>query len=377
MFHQLQFRRIAVFCIHLIYKENYDDFMTYYMNPIEQLLKKNTLHQDGKATVSQCIENLHTLFYAFRFEIWSLNPKLMTPFASTIYNIYTVTACGVYYLKSKLEDLVFLILLHFSNSKDHLKLIVFSQYQIDVEYEDSGNNLRITYVEREHQLHLESQVDLVLDLMDKRKDSKLMKQMFITLLDMFSDVLSNEYSVMEKLFIVKAIHHLIEIDDVQKSLSTDPEIVLNMISSLLKSIGEDDIIDTQILSLALMVLGCILESINKTNIEQLDSLVGHLSNISESLEDIVFKNMVMEILQKIKQILNSSSKPSNVNKRSIDDVLFDMRDPLLPCRSHALIELKKMIESGDKTVLAKKPAILIMIQVLYCSIINWCDTMCW
>lgn len=346
-----------------MYKEDYNEFLTYYMNPIEQSLKKNTLHQDGNGTISQCIENLHTLFYAFRNEIWSLNPKLMTPFTSIIYNVYTATACGVYYLKSKLEDLVFLILSHFSNSKDHLKLIVFSQYQINIEYDDNGDNLRINYVEREHQLHLESQVDLILDLIDKRKDVKLMKIMFITLLDMFIDVSSNEYSVMEKLFIVKAIHHLIEIEDVQKSLSTDPEIVLNLISSILKSISEDDIIDTQVLSIALMVLGCVLESINKTNIVQLDSLVGYLSNISETLEDTVFKNMVLEILQKIKQIQNSGSKSPKVKTRTIDDVLFDMRDPLMPCRSHALIELKKMIESGDKTVFAKKSAILIMIQV--------------
>lgn len=44
-------------------------------------------------------------------------------------------------------------------------------------------------------------------------------------------------------------------------------------------------------------------------------------------------------------------------------MLFDTRDPLLPCRSHALIELKKMIESGDKIVSTKKTEILIVIQV--------------
>lgn len=354
-FHQLQFRSIAVFCIHLMSKENYNDFLAFYISPIEQLMIISKIQN-----VSRCIEDLHSLFYLFRNEIWSLNPKLLTHVAAIIYNVYTATANGVYYLKSKLEDLVFLILMYFSSSKDHLKLIIFSPYQISIKYDDDGGNIQIKYAEKEHQLNLESQVDLILNLIDKRADSKLMKTIFITLLDMYTDVSSKEYSIMEKLFIVKAIHHLIEKDDVQKSISTDPEIVLDFIKSILKVISENNVIDIEVLSIALMVLGCVLENANKNS--QFDCLINYLTKISEKVKDVTFKDLILETQEKIKQTHNISSKIPAAVQRTIDDVLFDTRDPLLPCRSHALIELKKMIESGDKMVSAKKTEILIVIQ---------------
>ncbi|XP_060856530.1 uncharacterized protein LOC132934258 isoform X2 [Metopolophium dirhodum] len=359
-FHQLQFRSIAVFCIHLMSIENYNDFLALYISPIEQLMKINKIQNDESIIFSRCVEDLHSLFYLFRNEIWSLNPKLLTYVAATIYNVYTAVANGVYYLKSKLEDLVFLIFINFSDCKDHLKLIIFSQYQISVRYDDDSGNIQIKYVEKEHQLNLENQVDLILDLIDKRADSKLMKTMFITFLDMYTDVSSNDYSIMEKLFIVKAIHHLIEKDDVQKSISTDPEIVLNFIKSILKVISENNVIDVEVLSIALMVLGCVLENTNK--ICQFDCIIDYLTKILEIVKDAIFKDLILETLEKIKQIHKISSKQPAGIQRTIDDVLFDTRDPLLPCRSHALMELKKLIESGDKMVLVKKTAILIVIQ---------------
>lgn len=361
---QYEFRSVGVFCINLMFKENYSDFLTYYINPVDQVLNRYKHLKDDNTSVSQCIEDYHTLFYLFRNEIWCLKPKLLTHSAAAIYNIYTVTACGTYYLKTKLEDLIFLILIQFSNSKDHLKLIVFSPYQIDVEYDDNGGNIKINkYIRRDHQLHLESQVDLVLDLLDKRADSNLMKTMFITLLDMYIDVLSDEYSIMEKLFIIKAIHHLIEKDGVQKSISRCPEAVFNLLKSILKKISEDNIVNVQVLSITLLIFGCLLENLNKKYINQLNCFLDYLPKIAEMIEDPVFKDMVIEMQQKIKQTQNDCYKQPNRDQRTIDDVLFDTRDPLLPCRSHALIELKKMIESGDKTVLAKKSAILIVLQV--------------
>ncbi|XP_060846775.1 uncharacterized protein LOC132926437 [Rhopalosiphum padi] len=354
-FHQLQFRSIAVFCIHLMSKENYNDFLAFYISPIEQLMKISKIQN-----VSRCIEDLHSLFYLFRNEIWSLNPKLLTHVATTIYNVYTATANGVYYLKSKLEDLVFLILIYFSSCKDHLKLIVFSPYQISVEYDDDGGNIQIKYVEKEHQLSLETQVDLILNLIDNRADSKLMKTIFITLLDMYTDVPSKEYSIMETLFIVKAIHYLIRKDDVQKSISTNPEIGLNLIKSILKAISENNVINVQVLSTALMVLTYLLENANR--ICEFNCFMDSLTKISENVEEGMLKDLILKTQEKIKQINNICTKKPSAVQRTIDDVLFDTRDPLLPCRSHALIELKKMIDSGDKMVPAKKTAILIVIQ---------------
>jgi hypothetical protein len=337
-------------------KENYNDFLAFYISPIEQSMKISKIQN-----VSRCIEDLHSLFYLFRNEIWSLNPKLLTHVATTIYNVYTATANGVYYLKSKLEDLVFLILIYFSNCKDHLKLIIFSPYQIFVEYDDGGNIQLIKYVEKEHQLNLETQVDLILNLIDNRADSKLMKTIFITLLDMYADVPSKEHSIMETLFIVKAIRHLIQKDDVLKSISTNPEISLNLVESILKGISVNNVINVPVLSTLLMVLRYVLE--NTIRIYEFDSIMDSLTKISENVGEGMLKDLILETQEKIKQINNICTKPPSAVQRTIDDVLFDTRDPLLPCRSHALIELKKMIDSGDKMVPAKKTAILIVIQV--------------
>ncbi|VVC25878.1 Armadillo-type fold,RNA polymerase II assembly factor Rtp1, C-terminal,Armadillo-like helical [Cinara cedri] len=358
--YRFEFKSIAVFCIHLISIENYNDFLTYYINPVNDLMKRSKLVKEENTSVSQCIEDLHTLFYLFRNEMWCLDPKLLTHIAVTIYNIYMATLHSLYYLKSKLEDLIFLILVHFSNCKDHLKLIVFSQYQIDIEYD--GENIKIKYIERENQLHLESEINLILDLINKRQDKKLMKTLFLTFLDMYTCITSNEYTIMEKLFIVKGIHHLIENDDVQNSISTETKVVLNLVKSILKENSKEKIIDIQIFSIVLVVLGCVLENIDEQYISELDCLVDYLQKIGEVVEDHTFKTMVFDMQKKIKQVQNNCPKNRIENQRTIDDVLIDARDPLLPCRSHALIELKKMINSGNKTVLTKKSEILIIIQ---------------
>lgn len=358
--HQIECQSIAVYCMYLMSMENYTDFLKFYINPIEQSI--HLCKYKSNKNVSQSIEDLHTIFYLFRNKIWSLNPKLLTRVATVIYVIYISTASSIYYLKSKLEDLVYLILIHFSNSKDHLKQIVFAQYQINIEYNDDNAEIQLKYSGRTHQLDLEDQVDLVLNLIDKRTNLELMKTMFITLLDMYTDISLNEYSVMEKLFIVKAIQHLIEKNDVQKSI--DPEIVLNLIESILKQSSKQVNIDIQILSVALMVLGCVLENINEKCNNNLNCLMNYLTKIFEMVEDEIFRELLLEMQQKIKQIQNTSSKKPIGDQCTIDDILFETRDPLLPLKVHALTKLKKKIESGDKMVLAKKSAILIVIQVI-------------
>ncbi|XP_025191179.1 uncharacterized protein LOC112591556 [Melanaphis sacchari] len=355
-FNQRQVHSVAIFCIHLMSETNYYDFLAFYIYPVEEELMKISKIKN----VSRCIEDFHSLFYLFKDEFWSLNPMLMTRVAPIIYNLYTATANGVYYLKSKLEDLVFLILNYSSKSKDHLKLVIFSHYQISVKYDDDGGNIQIKCVEKKHKLYLESQVDLILNLIDKRANSELMKNMFLILIDMYTDVSSMEYSVMEKLFIVKAIHHLIEKDDVQKLISSDPEIVLEFIKSILKAVSENNVIDDQVLSIALMLLGCVIENAN-TNCK-FGRITDYLTTISRNVQNAIFKDLILEILEKIKQVHNNCKSKQLGFLRTIDDVLFDARDEVLPYRAHALIELKGMIESGDKMIPAKKTAILITIQ---------------
>lgn len=346
-----------------MFSENYNDFLEYYLSPIERLIKRSRLQTtETFAELSTCIEDLYTLFYQFRDAVWSLNPKLLMNVASTIYNLYTATASGVYHLKSKLEDLVFLILTNFSDSKDHLKLIIFSRYQIDAFYGDDGN-INIKCTQNENQLNLESQVEVVINLIDRRFVSKSMKCMFITLLDMYVDIVSEEYTIMEKLFIIRAIVHLIEQYEVQNLISKDPGNVLNLIKSLLQNIHEDNTVDFEFLSVIVMVLGCVLENIDQTFINQLDFFSDYLPKLSENIDDTVLKEMLLEICQKIKKVKNSCIKEPISDERTIDDVLNDTRDPLLPCRAHALMELKKLIESGDESVLAKRSIILIVIQV--------------
>lgn len=336
------------------------------MNPIFNQLKIRVERKENEnVSVSQCIEDLHVMFYLFKNEIWSINPKSLIQISATIYNLYTATVSGIYYLKSKLEDLMYLVLTSFSNCKDHLKFIIFSQTQIHVKYEDDGKNLQLGFINREHQLHLETQCDLILNLLNKRENWTLMKTLFITLLDMYIDMsLSNEYSLMEKVFIVKAIKNLIVKEELHKAIINDGEKVLKLIGSILKEIAEgSNTFDVQTLSIALMILGCVLEAEDNRYVNQLEDFRGYLSKIVQTLKDDEFKDLVLEMQNKIGHVLNTGPRNPVGHQRTIDDVLLDTRDPLLPVRSHALIELKKMIESGDKTVLVKHSAILVVIQV--------------
>lgn len=361
-FHQYEFCSVAVFCIHLMYTENFDDFLTYYIKPNEDIIKK--IKTNKLISISQYIEDFHTIFYLFRNEIWALDPKLLTNVVTIIYKLYITTSCSVYYLKSKLEDLVYLILIHFSSCKDHLKRIIFSQNEINVKYNDNLGDIEIELINDNDQLDLIYQVDLVMELIDKRKDLKLIKTIFITLLEIHINISSNEYSIVEKLFIVKSILYLIQKDFVQKSISTEPDILLNLINSILKKFSIEKNIDFQILSTTLMVLECIIQNNDKTVSHfQYNNFIEYLTIISKLLENNLLKDMVLKIINNIEQINNSSIKSPISNIRTLDDVLLECRDPLLPCRSHALIELKKIIESKDQSVIIKKSAILIVIQV--------------
>ncbi|XP_050438421.1 transport and Golgi organization protein 6 homolog isoform X2 [Adelges cooleyi] len=357
--HEKYFQSIAVYCMHLMYEEDCNEFFTHYMNPmVDQLKNKNKINVENHS-VSQCISDLHISFFKFKDKMWSLSPKLLTTVAGTIYNIYITTATSVYYQKSLLEDLVYFILVHFSDNRDVLKLIIFSQYRISVIYNDCDGDIAVKHEIREHQLYLENEIDMVLNLMERKNDLALMKTMFTTFLDMYADSMSNEYSVMERLVIVKSIQYLIEKDEVQQSISKDPSMVLNLIQSLLKNCSEEETFDVQVLSITLMILGSILEKNNKQIIGSLSGYTEYLVKIANVMEDGILKDMVLETKQKIQ---NNYSKKSENEKRSIDDILFNTRDPLLPCRAHALIELKKLVESRDKDVLAKKSTILVVVQ---------------
>lgn len=354
-------------------EENYNDFLAFYIHPIDVAINQSKLHNNQVVIVSQCIEDLHTLFYLFKDTIWRISPKLLRYSATIIYNIYMATVNSIYYLRSQLEDLVFMILLKFSNCKDHLKLIIFSPYQMDVLYDDYGN-IQIKYVEKEHQLSLEYQADLVIKLMKKRPNRKLMEKLFITVLNMYADTLVNEYTLLEKLFIVKCIYYLIEQNDAQKSLFKDhPEIVLNVIKSILKEIIEQQLNDEELLSVAIMILRCILDNHKNAYIDKLNDFLDYLPKIAEIVENEDLKLMLNNIEHEINRIRCTTNSLTIVRfQRTIDDVLKKVRDPLLPCRAHALIELKKMIESGDSTVLAQKSVVLVAIQV---SIIQPYNTM--
>lgn len=360
-FYQYEFRSVAVFCIYLVCTDNFNDCLTYYINPIEDIIKTIKIKTNESTSISQCIEDLHTMFYLFRNEIWALDPKLLTNIVTTIYKLYISTFSGIYYLKPKLEDLVYLILIHFSICKDHFKRIIFAQNEIKFNYNDNSGDIDIEFIEEKNQLNLTHQVDIVMELIDKRNDLKLIKTMFITLLDMHINISLDDYTLMEKMFIVKSILHLIQKDIVQKSISDEPDIVLNLINSILKKFSIEKNIDFQILTTTLMVLECIMQNTSVCH-SQYNNIIEYLSIIYELFEDESLKDMVLKNINNIKQIRNSRTK-SISNIRTIDHVLLECRDPLLPCRSHALIELKKMIESNDQSITMNKSAILIVIQV--------------
>jgi len=50
------------------------------------------------------------------------------------------------------------------------------------------------------------------------------------------------------------------------------------------------------------------------------------------VEDVVLKDMVLEMQHKIVHIQNNTLREPVRDIRTIDDVLFDTRDKLLPCR---------------------------------------------
>ncbi|XP_050528671.1 transport and Golgi organization protein 6 homolog isoform X2 [Daktulosphaira vitifoliae] len=355
-YHEKHFQSIAVYCMHLIAEENKKDFLTFYLNPMINELKNQEIK---KKSLSQCIKNLHVSFFLFKDEMWALNPKTLIHIAGTIYKVYLSTVNGIYYQKLLLEDLVFLILVHFSNDRDVLKMILFTQYHVNVTYDDNKGDIIINHEIREHQLYLENEIEILLNLLERKNDANLTKTLFTTFLDMYTDSISNEYSIMEKLVIVKMVHHFIEKDNVQKTVSKDPKNVLNLIRSLLKSCANNETFDIQILSITLMILNSILENKNTNIICTLHDCIKYLEKISKFVEDELMKNMVFEIIQKVQ---NSYPDSSLKDKRSIDNILFDTQDRLLPCRAHALIELKKCIESGDLSVKTKKSTILVVLK---------------
>jgi len=281
--------------------------------------------------------------------------------AATIFNIYSATAYSSYYLNHKLEDLVFMIFTVFSDCKDHLKLFVFSPHQVNVLYDICGN-MQITYSKKEQNFDFEGQANMVIKLLQERADVNLVKSLFGMFTSMYSDVFNDFLS--DKLLVIKGIYGFVERVHTEKLLSYNSLIVYDAIELILKKISVSDIIDEQALTIVLMVIGCILENIDLNCIDLLDKFLNYLPSIAENVENELFEQLLDDVQYKINYVQNTNTFDHAIRcPRQIDYVLLDITKPMWLSRVHSLIELKKMIESGNDEVFEKNEAILIGIKV--------------
>lgn len=315
------------------------------------------------ASLPKCIDDLYTLFYFYKAAMWSLNPKQLMSVASTIYNLYTAIelAPGSYHLKSKLEDLVFLILTNFSDTKEYLRFILFSQYVFDVKYDYVGNII-INLKPNEYQLHLNEQLPVFLDLIDKRFDLKSMKVMFVSLLDMYTknSIEKMELDEIEISFIVKSMLHLIVKIDQKHLIPKDPNYVINLVILLLNN---DSTVISETLTIIKHAVLYVLKNIDDTYISQLNSSeLYDFSTLCKPMGNEMLKDKILNICLKIKKVNKSCAEESIRNKHTIPDVLNDIRDSP---KVQIIMEIKKLIDSGSKTVLARRRDILTLIEVYF------------
>lgn len=382
--------KVGVLCIKTLHNRDQEACNTHLLQPI----MKPLLTTASEAEVTLCLQRLHKCFATPASDLWCLPAKLLLPHIHVLFTLYCKVYQGVSCVRQITEDLVWRFLSTCDEDllKNVYRCLLYKQSVIGVDmmcvrefiFGDKGG-VKLVNLDTRLEQSLEDFGDCLMILFERQDTSgALGNKLFINLLE-FTSSEEKEYTVNgfeRELLTIKLLAVLSESNNVQKSLSKNPEPVVNFLKVLIERYICDSEKDVEIICLNLVVLNVILNDCiftKSTNWELFSSLEESLSQLKSKTKNLELQMLAEEAFEVIvtrgvvkpkEKVKSNYTKMSQKQTTPVKDdlcreALRDACDPLLPVRGHALIQLAKLLAVGDKQAKAKKDQILCIFQVIF------------
>ncbi|XP_075212217.1 transport and golgi organization 6 isoform X3 [Lycorma delicatula] len=380
--------QIGVLCCRVLHEKDKSTCEKYLLSVLmEPLLNCSPCFTEQE--FANCIQNLQKCFAIPGGEMWAVPIEPLCILSKIIYILYCKICDSVSVIKKPIEDLLWVIL---SKTDDKWLRRVFKSLllnepvteikelpqEICFVFGDEGgikisadNSDIINSVE-----HIYSKCILKL-FEEKDITGAISKKLFLFFLN-YSTSLGDEFSEM-KLYITEMLAELAESEKVQKNIASESQSIIDFVDVLITNKLESANDDSEILCIALLLLITIMNdmhSLNKSDWGKLKKLSTSLPKLIKKTKSIELKMLCDEVYNMIlthgviksemsttkhKSDYSEDNKSGNVKSRC-ELALNEACDPLLPVRGHAMLELAKLITSGDPEAKAKKDVILCIFQ---------------
>lgn len=346
----------------------------------------------SEQALSLCLQRLHKCFAVPASDFWCLPSQLLQHHIHVLFLLYCKIYQSVIHTRKTVEDLVWCYL----SKCDEIVLtsvfrcLIYQEEMSGIKIADRieflfGDDGGVQIVpSEESERSLEEYGDTLMILLERR-DSKgaIGNRLFVSLLKFATEVKCSDsiQALEQKLVTVKLLAVLAENEAVQKSLSENPEAVVEFLKSMIDSFSNNQSDEVETISIALVVLNVILNDFVYSKKEgwkifsQLERPLSLLTSNTKSKElrllaEEAYEVIITHAAVKSKQTASCFSKEINsrvtdkpTKPSSCDEALSEACDPLLPVRGHAIMQLGKLLAAGDRQAKAKKDQILCIFQV--------------
>ncbi|KAK9304573.1 hypothetical protein QLX08_004017 [Tetragonisca angustula] len=384
---------IANCCITALYEYNsnvcYKNIVAVICDPL-LVNSENEQKVKSEEEVERCIEKLTKCFVVTEALFKRLPCQFLMNVAVPLFSLYNDVRQSACALKSKLKQLVLLLLYEESTRNDLFGVFLGHNLtnnfgnRLETKFGPTGG-IEIVGIDKtcKYEEFADTLFDTIftIEVLSTELFSYLLKYLSNSMkLDQKEDqsVLETENDAMEKieekLTAVKLLSNLANISAVQEAQIEDPKSLMYFIKSLFNQyIGrrlqihqnspEED--DCEILYVGLMLMKMILSERKKP----LDWTV--FSDFVKFLKECCVSNISSQLLLLIRELIKlieSQGKSErkqyqdlSVNRKvsnKFEEALGDLADPLLPVRAHGLVVLTKLIENMDPCAIARKMILL-------------------
>lgn len=381
--------RVAVLCVRALHNRDPSACDSRLLQPMTTAL---TSAPCSEQALSLCLQRLHKCFAVPASDFWCLPSQLLQRHIHVLFLLYCKIYQSAIHTRKTVEDLVWCYL----SKCDEIVLtsvfrcLIYQEEMPGIKIADRieflfGDDGGVQIVpSEESERSLEEYGDTLMILLERR-DSKgaIGNRLFVSLLKFATEVkcLDSIQALERKLVTVKLLAVLAENEAVQKSLSENPEAVVEFLKSMIDSFSNNQSDEVETISIALVVLNVILNDFVYSKKEgwkifsQLEQPLSLLTSNTKSKElrllaEEAYEVIITHAAVKSKQTASCFSKEINsrvTDKQtkpiSCDEALSEACDPLLPVRGHAIMQLGKLLAAGDRQAKAKKDQILCIFQV--------------
>ncbi|KAF6215026.1 hypothetical protein GE061_009775 [Apolygus lucorum] len=352
---ELEYMQVAVSCVRQVFEKDPATCKIWFLDKLTRPL----LEPSTEDEVAQSIEGLHNCCGIPCSENWALQLEAVQNVHVNLFRLHCKTNSSVYYLKSKISDLVFKIIEQ-CDPKETYNSLLFATGSVKFSFGENGG---IKTEAGEEETDWDAAPELLLEGIMSKASVELKARYFEVALDSITDD-----ELEKKLVGTKLLSELASDDNVQENINKHPEPVIRFITRLLTSEEED----VEITCVGLMVISAMLDDPKYKMCRKWDAfkiLVEPLKDFQGKTTNTELRVLAGELRSTIlsQGVITSTSKTKESPKEfqpknNVDEAMKEAVDKLLPVRAHGLMSLAKLILRKDKATYAKREILLCLFK---------------